>query len=229
MTFQDIIDYLMSLLRDEDARAAFEQDPQGSLAAAGLQDVTADDIRDARLQLADTGAVSGSGSSGGGWSGGSDPIHELHQTTRHFTAVPTAEVGATFIDQRTFIDDRDITVEDNDTTIVSDSFNSDDDVVAIDNSVDNSVDNSIDVVTAVQDNSVENNVVDNSVENSTETTVVDNSIDVGNASDLDPSDDGPGDEVAVEEPEPLPDPEPDPEPDLDAGAELDPDPATTAV
>jgi hypothetical protein len=218
MTYQDIIDYLLSLLRDEDARTAFEQDPQGSLAAAGLQDVTADDIRDARLQLADTGAVSGSGSSGG-----SDPIHELHHTTRHFTAAPTAEVGATFIDQRTFIDDRDITVEDNDTTIINDSFNSDDDVIAIDNSVDNSVDNSIDVVTAVQDNSVENTVVDNSTDNSVENIVVDNSV----------SDD---DVVAIEdndvvapdpepEPEPLPEPEPEPEPETDS----EPDPATAAV
>ncbi|MGD9531380.1 MAG: IniB N-terminal domain-containing protein [Pseudonocardia sp.] len=214
MTYQDIIDYLLSLLRDEDARTAFEQDPQGSLAAAGLQDVTADDIRDARLQLADTGAVSGSGSSGG-----SDPIHELHHTTRHFTAAPTAEVGATFIDQRTFIDDRDITVEDNDTTIdttiINDSFNSDDDIVAIDNSVDNS----IDVVTAIQDNSVENTVVDNSVS--------DDDVTIG---DLDTGTDTGSDVVAPDpepEPEPLPEPEPETEPEPDLGSELDP--ATTAV
>ena len=176
MTFDDIIDFLLSLMRDDDARAAFEQDPQGTLATAGLQDVTGQDIRDARLQLADSGAVRGSGPQGGG----GDAVHEIGYTTRHFSAASSAggdgDAGGaafttTFIDQSTTItvDDRDITLQDsfNETTIVndsfnSDSFNSDDDVTAVqDNSVDNSVVNND--VTAIQDNDTvlnDNDVID---------------------------------------------------------------------
>ena len=58
VAFSDIIDFLLNLLSDETARAEFDQDPQGSLEQAGLEGVTAADIRDARLQLADSGAVS---------------------------------------------------------------------------------------------------------------------------------------------------------------------------
>lgn len=171
MTFDDIIDFLLSLMRDDDARAAFEQDPQGTLATAGLQDVTGQDIRDARLQLADSGAVRGSGQQGGG----GDAVHEIGYTTRHFSAASSAggdgDAGGaafttTFIDQSTTItvDDRDITLQDsfNETTIVNDSFNSDDDVTAVqDNSVDNSVVNND--VTAIQDNDTvvnDNDVID---------------------------------------------------------------------
>jgi hypothetical protein len=180
MTFQEIIDFLWSLLNDEEAQAAFAQDPQASLAAAGLEDVTVDDIRDASLQLRDSGAVSGPASSGS-YSGG-DPVREIEYTTRNYTVEAPAEITNTFVDQRTFnVDDRDITLEDNDTTIVNDSFNSssDDDVLAIDNSDDDilaiSQDNDVvtNDVTAIQvnDNDVVNNdndvidIVDNDVIN----------------------------------------------------------------
>lgn len=199
MTFDDIIDFLLSLLRDDDAQAAFAQDPEGSLAAAGLEGVTGQDVRDARLQLADSGAVTTSSASSP--PGGSDPIQEIGFTTRNFSAGAgepgPADVTTTFIDQsRTFtIDDRDITVDDSDTTIINDSFNSDDDVVAIqDNSVDNSVVTN-DVV-AIQDNDVVNN--DNDV------------IDINSTTVNDVLDEAP----LPDEPTPDPVPEPEPEPDL---------------
>lgn len=193
MTFQDIIDFLLSLVRDEDAAAAFEQDPDATLAAAGLSDVTGQDIREARLQLADSGVVATSSAAAS--PGGSDPVGEIAFTTRNFSA---AEAGPTFIDQSTTItvDDRDITVDDSETTIVNDSFNSDDDIVAIDNSVDNSIDNSVDNVTAIQDNDVVNN--DNDVID-----IVD--VDVINE--------------APTEPEPTPEPADVPEAELDEPAD----------
>jgi hypothetical protein len=172
MTFQEIIDFLWSLLNDEEAQAAFAQDPQASLAAAGLENVTVDDIRDASLQLRDSGAVSGPASSGS-YSGG-DPVREIEYTTRNYTVETPAEITNTFVDQRTFnFDDRDITLEDNDTTIVNDSFNSfsDDDVLAIDASQDNDVITNDVTAIQVNDNDVVNNdndvidVVDNDVIN----------------------------------------------------------------
>ena len=57
VAFSDIIDFLLRLLSDETARADFEKDPQASLGKAGLEGVSGQDVRDARLQLADSGAV----------------------------------------------------------------------------------------------------------------------------------------------------------------------------
>ena len=57
VAFSDIIDFLLRLLSDETARADFEKDPQAALGKAGLQGVSAQDVRDARLHLADSGAV----------------------------------------------------------------------------------------------------------------------------------------------------------------------------
>src|SRR3954454_10962927 len=97
MTFNDIIDFLLSLLREEDAQAAFEQDPEGTLAAAGLRDVSGQDIRDARLQLADSGAVTAGSAAPG--PGGDDPVHEIAFTTRNFSAEPAEPDVTNFIDQ----------------------------------------------------------------------------------------------------------------------------------
>ena len=40
-----LIEFILSLLRDPEAAAEFEQDPEGTLAANGLSDVCADDVR----------------------------------------------------------------------------------------------------------------------------------------------------------------------------------------
>ena len=143
LAFSDIIDFLLKLLGDEAARAEFEQDPQGTLEQAGLEGVTAQDIRDARLQLADSGAVSavddGYGSS---YPDGDDPVREIGYTAAHYSADDDGQHAdastVVTIDDRdtlffqTFSDD-DVTVTDNSVTI-SDSFNednSDDDLTAI--------------------------------------------------------------------------------------------------
>jgi hypothetical protein len=114
----ELIDMLMELMRDDDTRREFERDPDATLANRGLAEVTGQDVRDARLMMADSGSAqpradrpsTGSSSSGSD----NDALREIHYTTTHF------EVG----DVTTTV----ITVNDNDTVIV-DSFNND--VVAI--------------------------------------------------------------------------------------------------
>lgn len=184
MTLTEIIDFLVGLLSDDNARAEFEQDPQGALEQAGLAGVSGQDVRDARLQLADDGAVratdDGSGSS---YPGGDDPVQEINYTTRHYAvdsdlAVDRDGYDVSFVDQSTTV----VTIDDRDTILVNDAFNTDNsttdiDVVAIDaensfNEEDNDVtaiqaDNSFNTdedndVTAIQDNdtvNVENDIL----------------------------------------------------------------------
>ncbi|HEX6354583.1 IniB N-terminal domain-containing protein [Actinophytocola sp.] len=112
----ELIDFLMSLMRDDDTRAEFERNPDAALADRGLADVSGQDVRDARLMMTDTGAAHPRAGSRPDRNSGSDndPVREIQHTTTHF------EVG----DMTTTV----ITVNDNDTVIV-DSFNND--VVAI--------------------------------------------------------------------------------------------------
>lgn len=181
LAFSEIIDFLLRLLSDEAARAQFEQDPQGTLEQAGLEGVTAQDIRDARLQLADSGGVSalddGSASSQGGsrYPDGDDPVREIDYTTRHFVAdddVNVVDRGSTAVtvdDRDTFFfqtfSDDDVTVTDNSVTF-SNSFNEDNsEVTAVqvtdsfnsDDDVEIDAENSFntdDDVVAIQDNDV---------------------------------------------------------------------------
>src|SRR6476646_6981248 len=174
VAFSDIIDFLLRLLSDETARAEFEKDPQASLGKAGLEGVSAQDVRDARLHLADSGAVHATDDGGRSASHHHDPVREIGHTTAHYAAAEThqpVEHGDTFftIDDRdtlffqsisddditltddhsvntvTAIQDNDTTVSDNDTTINADgSFNSDNDVVAIQDNDVNGGDSPID-------------------------------------------------------------------------------------
>jgi hypothetical protein len=187
VAFADVIDFLLRLLTDKNAQAEFDKDPQGALADAGLEGVTAADIRDARLQLADSGAVSGSDHDRGS-SHGDDPVREIGYTTQHYVAderavhhdgghgghgdmslVARGDTFVTIDDRDTLffqsisdddvtidqdnsvnnqlaIQDNDVNVSDNDTTInAEDSFNSDDDLVAIQDNDVNGGDEVIDI------------------------------------------------------------------------------------
>jgi hypothetical protein len=151
LAFSDIIDFLLGLLRDDAARAQFERDPQKTLADSGLQGVSAQDIRDARLQLADSGAVSAvDDGAHSPYPHGHDPVREIGYTTAHYAATddpaghePADDTGPgdpapqnnTFLtidDRDTLffqsISDDDITVTDNSVN-VTDSFNQDNSTV----------------------------------------------------------------------------------------------------
>lgn len=150
LAFSAILDFLLHLLGDDTARAEFDRDPQGTLDRAGLDGVTAQDIRDARLQLADSGAVRATDEHRGTayHHHGDDPVHEIGHTARHYAADEHAtnhdpavvDHPSTFVsidDRDTLffqsISDDDVTVTDNSVS-VADSFNtdnSDDDLVAI--------------------------------------------------------------------------------------------------
>ena len=56
-TVNALIEFLLDLLRDEEAQAEFARDPQGMLARAGLENVSAQDVCDAQPVLADTAGV----------------------------------------------------------------------------------------------------------------------------------------------------------------------------
>jgi hypothetical protein len=138
-----LIDFLMGLMRDEKTRLEFERDPAAGLADRGLANVTGQDVRDARLLMADEGMARPRAGAGRPDRGDDDDaVREIRATTNNF------EVNNTVV-----------AVDDRDTTVIVDSFNSDTDVVAIqDNDViDNSTDNSTDVSTDVDVLSVEDN------------------------------------------------------------------------
>jgi len=118
-SMSDLIDFLMSLMRDEKTKAEFDRDPNATLSGRGLGDLTTQDVRDAQLIMADDGAARPRpGSSDGSRS--NDPVQEIRHTTNTFE-----------IDQsQVTIDQTVIGIDDRDTTVI-DSFNSADEVTAI--------------------------------------------------------------------------------------------------
>jgi hypothetical protein len=110
-----LIDFLMNLLKDDEAKKAFDENPDAELHKAGLNGVTGQDVRDARLIMADSGGVRARGTERSS-SHDDDPVREIHHTTREYVV----EKPVTNIEQNISIDDRDV-------TIIDDSFNSDDD------------------------------------------------------------------------------------------------------
>lgn len=69
-SLSSLIDFLLGLLRDEEAQEEFARDPQGVLARHDLGGVTAQDIHDVTPMLADCDGVSYRGSAGSDHGGG---------------------------------------------------------------------------------------------------------------------------------------------------------------
>lgn len=153
LTVSSLIDFLLSLLRDEEATAEFAADPHGMLARHGLGHLSAQDVHDVAPMVADHAAVQVKHSAG--YSGsyhGDDPIQAISHITRqyevtHVTVDQSPEYTLTYVDDRDTlvqIDDRDktINVDDRDTTsiqaegdvTIEDSFNQDTDVTMIEDS-----------------------------------------------------------------------------------------------
>jgi hypothetical protein len=140
LSVSSLIEFLMNLMRDEEAREAFDQDPQGTLSSHGLDGVSGQDVRDARLVMADNGGVRARPDHGSG-SGSryDDPVREIQHTTNNYVINEGPSVGS--VDQTFNV----IKIDDRDTTVV-DSFNSADTT-------------DVDVV-ATQDNSQTNTDID---------------------------------------------------------------------
>jgi hypothetical protein len=123
-----LIDFLMNLMSDDDTKHAFAQNAEGTMADHGLHNVSAQDVRDARLIMADNGSArpreDGGHQSRGYHDGGlssNDPVREIVHTTNTFE-----------IDQSHHTDvNQNIFTIDNHRTNIFDSFNSADTVTAI--------------------------------------------------------------------------------------------------
>jgi hypothetical protein len=149
-SISSLIDFLMGLMRDDNTKREFAADPDSMMAEKGLSGVTAQDVRDARLIMADDGGArprpdAGShdggygGGHGGGYGGGSDAVREIVHTTNTFEIDQSRHTTIGDIDQTI------VNIDDRDTTIL-DSFNSADEVTAIqDNDTINNNDNDTDV------------------------------------------------------------------------------------
>ena len=196
-SISDLIDFLMSLMRDEKTKAEFDRDPNAALSDKGLGDVTTQDVRDAQLIMADDGAARPRpGSSDGSRS--NDPVQEIRHTTNTFEIDQSRHVGDVTIDQTV------IGIDDRDTTVI-DSFNSADEVTAIQ-------DNDTIDVTNVEDSF--------------------NEVPEGGTSPEEPVDTLPAEEQPVDEPfepEPQPEPEVSIQPVDDVVDEPDFDTAETAI
>jgi len=196
-SMSDLIDFLMSLMRDEKTKAEFDRDPNAALSDKGLGDVTTQDVRDAQLIMADDGAARPRpGSSDGSRS--NDPVQEIRHTTNTFEIDQSRHVGDVTIDQTV------IGIDDRDTTVI-DSFNSADEVTAIQ-------DNDTIDVTNVEDSF--------------------NEVPEGGTSPEEPVDTLPAEEQPVDEPfepEPQPEPEVSIQPVDDVVDEPDFDTAETAI
>ncbi|HWM04040.1 MAG TPA: IniB N-terminal domain-containing protein [Actinophytocola sp.] len=119
-----LIDFLMSLMRDEQTKMDFERNPEGRLKDEGLDGVTAQDVRDARLVMADEGSAhprSGYSSD----DDSNDPVQAIRHTTTTYEVDRSQHVHAD-VDQQFNI----LSIDDRDTTVI-DSFNSEDTVTAI--------------------------------------------------------------------------------------------------
>src|SRR5262245_46682057 len=146
-SLDELMRFLMSIMGDKNSHEQFARDPETMLADRGLADVSGQDVRDARLMLADCGAAlpSSGGGHGGGHGGGGHgsgsghgAIDEIHYTATNF------EVGDVTVTTTV------ISVEDNDTVIV-DSFNNDVTAIQDNDTTD------IDVIHIEDNDSIEDN------------------------------------------------------------------------
>src|SRR4051812_1496941 len=240
-----LIDFLMSLMSDEDTKRAFAGNPDQTLADKGLRDVSAQDVKDARLIMADQGACrprpDGGGSSPSGYhdggltaGGGNTAVREILHTTNTFE-----------IDQSKHIAQNIFNIDNHRTTIV-DSFNSHDKVIAIqDNDTTNNTD--VDVDTGDEDDrddkaddktddNTDDNTEDGTEDGPADGTDTPDGTDVPDGSDLpepplsepplseEQPDEGPADGPFPTEPEPQSEEPVDEDPGLDPGDGADPFP-----
>jgi hypothetical protein len=162
-----VVDFLLSMMRDDKTKAAFARDPDGTFAEHGLSGVTGQDVQDAHLSMCDGGSVHAKPGHGGGGGGGGhhdDPVRAVQHVTNNYEVTEIDESSHTSIGEINVLE-----IDDRDTTVI-DSFNSDDDtsVVAVqDNDTTNNTTNTDVDVTNVEDsfNEGDTNTIDQSEQN----------------------------------------------------------------
>jgi hypothetical protein len=144
-TVNALIEFLLDLLRDEEAQAEFVRDPQGALARAGLEGVSGQDVCDAQTVLADHPAVRAPHHDGPHRSqqhdaphrsqhhDHDDPVREIHHVVNTHTVDKQVIVKHDAPEYNTYNEynshfsytDNSITAD----TVIQDSFNEDNDGV----------------------------------------------------------------------------------------------------
>jgi len=156
LSLSSLIEFLLDMLRDEATQQDFARDPSATLAARGLADVTAQDIRDVQPMLADVGGVqrvahepahhaqaapvhhafAGTHAAGGGhdagYGGGHDAVREIHHVAREYVVTrPVTEVTQEYKTYNSFTEfstDNSVHAAEG-ATVVQNSFNQDNDMV----------------------------------------------------------------------------------------------------
>jgi hypothetical protein len=125
VTMEQVIKFLMDMMRDDQKREAFNADPADTLAGCGLSDVTPRDISDAETVMRDSGLAQprGGGPTSGGHENSIDAIRHVSTTyvIDQHRSVEIGDVHEEFTVVDIDVDDRDI----------SDSNNGDEHVIAI--------------------------------------------------------------------------------------------------
>lgn len=202
LSVSSLIEFLLGLLRDDEAQAEFTRDPQAVLARHGLEGVTAQDVCDARPMLADVHGVNprphrvDHDDDRGSVQvhhhdapqhhhyhrpQSDDPVREIHHVTKNYEV--DKDVVVKHHTQNTYNEynnefnyyDHSVTTGD-DSTVIQDSFNEDND--GVDNK--GGIINDSNVAGDDQDdvgNSEETTVIDDSFnEDNSETTEVEDSF-----------------------------------------------------
>ncbi len=204
MDVNDLIRFIMDMMRDEDKKAAFDADPAGTLADCGLRGVTPRDVGDAETVMRDSGLAHPRG--GGSTSGGHDnPVDAIRHVSTTYVVDKSVEVGSIHNELAVVdidIDDRDVDIRD--------SNNGDTRVVAIQDNDTNTetTNNDVDVV------NVDHSFNDNPAGPVDEP----DSPDETESSDAEPS------AAADPDTEPEPEPEPDSDPETEPDSDSDQDP-----
>ncbi|HKR48934.1 MAG TPA: IniB N-terminal domain-containing protein [Pseudonocardiaceae bacterium] len=195
LSVSSLIEFLMNLLRDEDAQAEFERDPQGMLARHGLDGMCGQDVRDVQPMLADHAAVHVKHD---GYASSShhddDPVQEISRITQHYEVKNVSvhesnEYSVTYVDDHdTTVNVDDVIIADGDVTTIEDSYNQDNDVTTIEDSFNEDNDGVDNKDGTIEDSAVAGEDVEESL-NSDDDTIVNESFNADNSENVDVSDD----------------------------------------
>ncbi len=197
LSVSSLIEFLMNLLRDEEAQAEFERDPQGMLARHGLDNVCGQDVRDVAPAVADQPGVhakddahgartydqTGNGT-GSYQQSDDDPVREISYMKNNYEvdrSVTHNEYTLNYHDDRTTvnIDDRDTVNIDSDggDVTIDDSFNSDNSVTIVEDSFNEDNDGIDNKGGTIDDSVAAGDDIDESFNSDDDTTVSDSGND----------------------------------------------------
>ena len=219
LTVSSLIEFLINLLRDGDAKAEFERDPQGMLARHGLDGVTAQDVHDALPMVADHEGVHVK------YAGyhppahhvvqhDDDPVRAISQITQHYevnnvVVNDSHDYNLTYVDDRAYVDDHSTRtyVDDRDSTSIhadgnveiKDSFNQDNDTTVVKDSFNQDNDGVDNKGGHIQDSNVAGRDIKDSFNSDDDTSISDSGNTDNSHTDIHASDNDTTNHVQVED------------------------------